>query len=111
MKEEIKENVEPTLEYLKMCVEDDVCFETTNCKALLDYITKLENKIHSLEKYNHKLNLEAQKYFDLLVEESSKVSRAIEYINYFGTTPEQNDDTTCRSILKSLLNILQGDKE
>lgn len=40
MSDEIKE----TLEYLKICVEDDTSFETTNCKALLDYITNLREE-------------------------------------------------------------------
>ena len=48
MNNEIKENVEPTLEYLKICVEDDILFETTNCKALLDYITNLQEEINKL---------------------------------------------------------------
>lgn len=35
-----------------------------------------------------------------------------ELINYYGITPEQNDDTTCRSILKQFLEILDKvDKE
>ena len=50
MNKKIKEYVEPTLEYLKMCVEDDVCFETTNCKALLDYITNLEEENEKKDK-------------------------------------------------------------
>ena len=31
-------------------------------------IEKLNNRIHALEKHNQKLQLEAQKYFDLLME-------------------------------------------
>ena len=33
-----------------------------------DKIDKLKNRIHALEKHNKKLQLEAQKYFDLLME-------------------------------------------
>ena len=44
-------------------------------RELIDYITNLQeelkkkdNRIHALEKHNEKLNKEAQKYFDLLME-------------------------------------------
>ena len=37
-------------------------------KGLQQRIDKLNNRIHALEKHNQKLQLEAQKYFDLLVE-------------------------------------------
>ena len=37
-------------------------------KELLIENKKLKNRIHALEKHNQKLQLEAQKYFDLLME-------------------------------------------
>jgi hypothetical protein len=50
----------------------------------------------------------ANKKIEKLEDYKSRCEKAVEYINYYGTTPEENDDTTCRHILKSLLNILNG---
>lgn len=51
---------------------------------------------------------EKEVYNESLKDYKSRIEKAVEYINYYGTTPEENDDTTCRHILKSLLNILNG---
>lgn len=73
---------------------------------LLDYITNLQQKIKHYEETT--TFGDYIKEVNLLVDYKSRIEKAVEYINYYGTTPEENDDTTCRHILKTLLNILNG---
>ena len=99
---EIKENVEPTLEYLKICVEDDISFETTNYKALLDYITNLQES----EAY----------YYGQYKDYKSRNEKAIEYHNNCIENLELSkiDDNeklayqVAYEIHKNYIDILQG---
>ena len=79
--------------------------ENENLKTSLDesqeVVVDLKREIKELEE-------EANKLTELWNKEVDKRRKATEYINYFGTTPEENDNTVCRHILKSLLNILNG---
>ena len=80
-------------------------------EVLQQRIEKLESKIKSLEKYNHKLNLEAQKYFDLYAGEldyKSRVNKAIEYMEHFSS------DEICENISEianNTIKLLQGDNK
>jgi len=72
----MNKDIKEILRYLKIengTIGSELSYEETH--LLLDYINNLQkeikkkdNKIHALEKHNKKLNLEAQKYFDLLME-------------------------------------------
>ena len=82
-------------------------------KDYLELDKTIEEKDKEIQRLKeHWVNLIGE---NLLMNEIQKledrIDKAIEYINYYGTTPDQNDDITCRSILKSLLNILQGSEE
>ena len=40
---------------------------------------------------------------------NSIIKEVREYIDYYGITPEQNDDVMVRNILKGILEILKGE--
>lgn len=116
MKDEIKEKmtIGKAKKILRGFLAKDCYYDTPLYYAipyLLDYITNLqEEKDYYFKKNNElsTLNTSLRNDRDIY---KTRIDKAIEYINYYGTTPEQNDDTTCRIILKSLLNILQGSDE
>ena len=58
---------------------------------------RLMKLAHNKEKENKELKKE--------------IKEVRELINYYGITPEENDDTTCRSILKQFLGILDKVEE
>ena len=66
-----------------------------NDDEIRDFCIKKDLKIFELEQQ--------------LQQKENIIKEVRELINYYGITPEQNDDTTCRSILKQFLEIL--DKE
>ena len=69
---------------------------------------KTEIEIKKLKRQAELYKTSLDESREVVSDYKSRIEKAVEYINYFGTTPEQNDNTTCRSILKSLLNILNG---
>jgi len=96
---------------------------------LLDYITNLQNQLEEKTYLYNKLDIESKYAITNLQEENKKldsqntlnklywekleqrIDKAIEYINYYGITPEENDDITVRHILKGILNILNGEEK
>ena len=122
MKEEIKEILDNTLEYLEGIDEtrNTKILTTIETNILLDYITNLQEenerlKIEKQEEYN-RFNLMA-KFRDKALERTliykSRIDKAIEYITTEQLyTNYQWGKSQYEKILKDLLNILQGeDKE
>lgn len=78
-------------------------------EKIINYIETLEAKSLQADDYfiqRNELyisNQEKDKEIEIL---NNIIKEVRELINYYGITPEQNDDTTCRSILKQFLGIL-----
>jgi len=96
------------------CLKENISYNDESYEAhlLLDYITNLQQENEkNIEMLNDIIKEQDGKLTNLQQEKEdykSRCEKAVEYINYYGTTPEENDDTTCRHILKSLLNTLNG---
>ena len=115
MNEEIKENIKPTLEWLKECANYNWIFETSNSSELLDYITNLQKENERLkvalkgtthcydEEEHKKLKEENERLRTVLNGSEEKRKKSIEYIksNYIDNPIE---------FKKELLSILGGDK-
>ena len=117
MNDEIKEILAYFEEYVKITDmhDSEPMLNWKDLKIVLDYITNLQQELEKrnayikyLEEYNPKYYKGEKFYGDGREDYKSRIEKAEKYINYYGTTPEENDDTTCRHILKSLLNILNG---
>lgn len=67
-------------------INNDIAFSQFGvADEILDLINNLQNQLQQKE---------------------NTIKEVRELINYYGITPEENDDTTCRSILKQFLEIL-----
>ena len=74
--------------------------------TLLDLVVEKQEEIERLnkqiEEYQKALDETTSKKIDL----ENIIKEVREYIDYYGITPEQNDDKTVRYILKGILEIL-----
>ena len=72
-------------------------------------ITWWNNRYNALEKHNKKLNLEAQKYFDLLMDSENYKARCDKAIEYMNEEMSKLPFSSYTYYCGKLLNILQGD--
>lgn len=104
MTDEIKEILERLNKIVPYAsVPKELAYMTTNitpqeCKTLLDYITTLQEE-------NEKLESILKLREDVITTQHNKIDKAIEYLKLF----DRDSDMINHSIIRGLLNILQGD--
>ena len=97
-------------EEIKEILDDYSCIP--RIKKLGDYITNLQEELkYSVPQVKHnQIVSKLSKEKHILQEENQKLVKVIdeakELINYYGITPEQNDNVILRYILSDLLKIL-----
>lgn len=108
MKEEIKEILDNTLEYLEGIDEtrNTKILTTNEINILLDYITNLQEKCENYRKLKERYQIEKELY-------KQRNEKAIEYIEKTMRIDDEYPDYMEMEICEyqELLNILKGDKD